>query len=154
MRFPSNEVLKMKNSVFRSQLSFFPSANKSDGLNIVSGVKAVADSILLILLLQKGELPLHPDAGMSPQFFTSPSSVDAFRDEAQKVLETWNKKGNLGFEQVWVETATIDGRISLKVTFTVDYSDDSHVLTFGYWELINFIAQKNIQGLMDTIQLS
>ena len=144
----------MAGSIFGSQGSPFPFFRKpsSGGINIVTGVEAVATRILYILLLQKGEDPCYPDLGMSPQLFTTPSSVDAFRDELQKDLETGNKKVNLGFNQVWVETTTIDGRISLKVTFTVGYSDDSHVLTFGYWELIN--SKKNAQGFEDTIQLS
>jgi hypothetical protein len=143
----------MNDLIVGSHASCFPFfGNKSGGLNIVSGVEAVADSIFYILLLQKGEDPCYPDLGMSPQLFTTPSSVDAFRDEAQKALETGNKKAKIGFNQVSVETTTIDGIPSLKVTFTVGYSDESHVLTFRYWKLIN--CTKNAQGFMDTIQLS
>lgn len=154
----SHEISKMNDSVFRSQLSFFPFANESGGLNIVSGVEAVAHRILHILLLQKGEDPLHPEIGMSPQLFTSLSddSVDAFRDEAQKVLETWNQKGNIGFGQVWVDTTTVEGKIYLKVTFTVDDSDSNHVLTFD-WQLINALTQRNkenAQKFLKTIQIS
>lgn len=95
---------------------------------------------------------------MSPQLFTSLSddSVDAFRDEAQKVLETWNQKGNIGFGQVWVDTTTVEGKIYLKVTFTVDDSDSNHVLTFD-WQLINALTQRNkenAQKFLKTIQIS
>jgi len=150
----------MAGSIFGSQGSPFPFFRKksSGGINIVTGVEAVATSIFYILLLQKGEDPCYPDLGMSPQLFTTPSSVDTFRDEAQKALETWNKKGKkTGFEKVLVETTTVEGTISLKITFTVDESGSSHVLTFGYWQLINLVTQpskKNLQGFEDTIQLS
>ena len=146
----------MNDSIFGSHVSCFPFGNESDGLNIVSGVRAVADSILYILLLQKGEDPCYPDIGMSPAMFApmNDDSVYAFRYKAQKTLEYWNQKANIGFKQIWVDTTTVDGRISLKVTFTVDFNAYGNVLTFGYWQLINAVSEKNVQGLLETVQLS
>lgn len=144
-----------------SHLSLFPFSNSSGGLNIVSGIEAIASRILHLLLLQKGENPVFPEMGLAPALFIplSDESVYAFQYEAQQMLTKWDqyfkKKGTgegIGFEQVWVKSETIDGKIKLRVTFTVNFSDYPASMLFGYQELID--SRSNPQALLNSMQLT
>lgn len=46
-----------------SQFSLYPPINSDNSLNIVSGERAVNARLLHLLLMRKGEDPLHPQLG-------------------------------------------------------------------------------------------
>jgi hypothetical protein len=139
-----------------SGLSFYPIADEQGELRIVSGVWEVAQKIVILLLMQKGESPLHPTMGAAPELFEPLSGEDpqAWRHTAELAVRHWIPSVEnilIRFENKWA--ANTENREVAHITFSAVRVPGQHTLTFGWSDYTGAVWNQDPEGFRRGIEL-
>ena len=144
-------------SFLGKQWALFPPATDDGGMNLVSGVAAVASRIVHFLLMRPGEDPLLPDMGTAPNLF-DPQNTQLeyiFLYQLDQDLTYWNTKARMGLStwRLTMSPPDLSGTRKVYVTFRVPSDPYDHVLTFGYWEYLGFSNVGDAIAFKDSVSL-
>ena len=136
-----------------SSWSLWPPHNARGGMNIVSGIEKINSDIITILLVFRGELTSHYDAGVAVPLF-APSTdprVKAFAYNAAEAIVAAQKE----IEDVSVEAIAapdFGNELSIIVRYRPISSSNYNVLTFGYYEYLSAETLEGFGALRDSVR--
>lgn len=135
--------------------SFWPTYNMRGTFNIVEGPWRVADEILYILLIRKGENPLEPDMGIAPEIFDTLGNVDPqyWVHNAESEIIKWVKTISslmisiTGYDNV-------ENQLNAEIIFTPISTPNRFSLNFPYWSYQGALWNGDQQTFLDSISLN
>lgn len=139
--------------------SAFPPVTSQRQLNIVNGDMAVYKRILTLLLLKKGEDPLHPEMGLGIDIFDSLSSDNSqyLIHNIKQALVNWNTWAAIGiasFEVNLNDQTSDTNKLSIAVNFSSINSGESTILTFGYYQYTNAMLTSDYAAFLDSVAVN
>lgn len=137
--------------------SLWPPYDSKGGLNIVADSEKIASDILSVLLIRRGEDPLH-FYGIAPDLFEPLSNYDPqyFVYHAQDAIL------NCPWIAEQIESLSVDiidyedykNRIKLSFDFVTNLSPGKNNLTFGYYLYSGVNLNQSVNMIIDEIQLN
>ena len=107
--------------------------------------------------MRRGEDPLHPDLGFSPDLFT-PKTPNAYlySHKLKELLEAWNDRASIGIESfdVRVYDPPTGNVVDIQIRYTPLLTKRGQLLTYGFWEYVDAFQGNNIADYLNSVRFS
>ncbi|MBW4514596.1 MAG: GPW/gp25 family protein [Timaviella obliquedivisa GSE-PSE-MK23-08B] len=138
-----------------SAWSLWSATDDRGGLNIVSGDRKIAADIISVLLIRKGEDPVHPQYGLAPDLFEPLSNYapQYWVHNAQNEIMRWVP----GIEKITVSIDQFpdrENKLGANIIFVPKGRADQNLLTFGWYAYTGAIWNQSLDKFMDDVSLN
>ena len=135
--------------------SFWPAYNERGNFNIVSGAMLPAHQILSVLLIRKGEDPIHPDFGLAPDIFQPLSDFEPqyWVYHADAEIRKWVKSIS-ELSVIVTGYDNINNQLSADIVYLPIHSPNKYSLNFPFWSYQGAIYDGEIETFLSAVSLN
>lgn len=141
-----------------SQFTLYPPVVEGNLLNITSGIRAVNARLLHLLLMHKGDDPIHPQYGFAADLFAPKSNRDPdfYAFQLTQLLTEINQKAKIGLESFRVDVVDepTSSSLEIKITYVPIFTKQHTSLAFGFWEYLEAFQGNNLSDYINSIRYS